>query len=69
MIRRKSSISENGRNTLSLSLAFLVRGREVQINPLAVLVKLWHPVIVIAANGLFMPDLVENDVNPSFQSP
>ena len=67
VIRRKSSISESGRNSLSLSL--LVRGRKVQINPVAVLVKLWHPVIVIAANGLFRPDLVENDVNPSFQSP
>ena len=58
-----------GTLSLSLSLSLLVRGREVQINPEAVLVKLWHPVIVITANGLFRPDLVENDVNPSFQSP
>ena len=42
VIRRKSSISESGRNThththtLSLSLSLFVRGREVQINPVAV---------------------------------
>ena len=39
---------------LSLSLSLSMRGREVQINPVAVLVKLWYPVIVIAANVFFI---------------